>query len=683
MTDVDSLRVEIDGDIGSLKSALDRAERLMSDSTAQIKGQLERMDQTSRQIWSKIGHYGAIGFAAWQGAANFLPGIVSAVRDAGDKMGDLVDASERLGVGVEALQELNFAALDVGLSASDLEGAFDKLAIKAADGDSRFKQLGVSLRNADGSLRSIEDIFGDVVRKAGALTSEQERLAVATDLFGKSAGPKMVLMLNQGGDGIDALRQKARDLGIVMDESLVRQGDEAAKKLEVLAAVMDNQFTQALIELAPIITSVLGGLVELVRDTREEIEAIVNFIERLGNLDIGSARGMSDEEIGALRSDYQRQIEENKARLETADGLQRNFLIEEIRMLEAKLADLDRIMQSRSTEGSAPAPTVPARPVVTLPPAASRTARTSTGDPDAEVRRQAETEQNIAGILREADALQAEAAARGEGAEAYARWRREADLANKVAAYREKLIAALARSEGSVAVDVDAATASYDRALRAADAAAQAMDEGPLQDLKQAFTDAGRDLASTLVGALQGADVDGGEILKRLSGRILELAFQIQLIDPMLKSLGLGSGGSSSGGTDIWGLISQGIGLISGLGGGSYGSGSYTGMEGNYVHRAAGGRVSPDAAYQVGEMGPEIFVPDSPGRILSAQDLRGGGGRGAMQVTHAPTYNIDARGSQMSEAQFRAILEENNRQQAASLRRGFGSYARQYQNERG
>lgn len=151
----------------------------------------------------------------------------------------------------------------------------------------------------------------------------------------------------------------------------------------------------------------------------------------------------------------------------------------------------------------------------------------------------------------------------------------------------------------------------------------------------------------------------------------------------MLKSLGLGSGGSSSGGTDIWGLISQGIGLISGLGGGSYGSGSYTGMEGNYVHRAAGGRVSPDAAYQVGEMGPEIFVPDSPGRILSAQDLRGGGGRGAMQVTHAPTYNIDARGSQMSEAQFRAILEENNRQQAASLRRGFGSYARQYQNERG
>lgn len=71
MADIDSLRVVIDGDIGSLISALDPAERLISDSTAQIKGQLERMDQTSRQIWAKIGHYGALGLGAWQGVAGF------------------------------------------------------------------------------------------------------------------------------------------------------------------------------------------------------------------------------------------------------------------------------------------------------------------------------------------------------------------------------------------------------------------------------------------------------------------------------------------------------------------------------------------------------------------------------------------------------------------------------------
>lgn len=108
----------------------------------------------------------------------FLPGLVSAVRDASDEMGDLVDASERLGIGVETLQELSFAAIDVGLSAADLESAFDKLAIKAADGDSRFKQLGISLRNAVGSLRSIEGIFGDVVRRAGALVYRGVAVAV-------------------------------------------------------------------------------------------------------------------------------------------------------------------------------------------------------------------------------------------------------------------------------------------------------------------------------------------------------------------------------------------------------------------------------------------------------------------------------------------------------------------------
>lgn len=692
MTDVDNLRVEIDGDLGGLKAALDRAERLMDGATAEIKSQLERMDEASRKIWGKVGHYGSTAFSAWALGTQIIPGIVSRVREAGDKMGDLVDASERLGIGVEALQELSFAALDVGLSVGDLDGALDKLAIKAGQGDKIFERLGVSLRNTDGSLRSIGDIFDDVVSKAGALSSEQERLAVATDLFGKAAGPRMVLMLNQGADGVESLRARARELGLVLSETAVHGIDEAAKKLEIISYVIENQATKAFSDLMPVITDLANAVAWMLERLGQGYAVLRSYIVGLDGVPrLRQLREEQNSVLGELDT-VDGYIADTQSTIDAVGpgGDPDNLMAQQLEGFQRQREDVIRRLNAindemLSIQRSLDLPPIdaPEQPTNNLPPPPGAS-RQVTGDPDAEVRRPAETEQTISGILREADALQAEADARGEGADAYAKWRREADLANKVAAYREKLIAALARSEGSVAVDVDAATASYERALRAADAAAQAMDDGPLQDLKQAFTDAGRDLASTLVDALQGADVDGGEILKRLSGRILELALQIQLIDPLLKSLGLGSGGSS-GGTDIFGLISQGIGLISGLGGGStYGPGNYNPSTGMLGHAAVGHPAPrPGNPIWVGEMGREIFVPDSPGRILSAQDLRGGGGRGDVRVTHAPTYNIDARGSQMSEAQFRAILEENNRQQAASLRRSFGGYARQYQNERG
>ena len=56
----------------------------------------------------------------------------------------------------------------------------------------------------------------------------------------------------------------------------------------------------------------------------------------------------------------------------------------------------------------------------------------------------------------------------------------------------------------------------------------------------------------------------------------------------------------------------------------------------------------------VGERGPELFIPNQSGRVLP--NSKSGGG-----MMFAPVTNIDARGSQMSEAQFKLILAENNR----------------------
>ncbi|MDB5620761.1 hypothetical protein [Tardiphaga sp.] len=76
--------------------------------------------------------------------------------------------------------------------------------------------------------------------------------------------------------------------------------------------------------------------------------------------------------------------------------------------------------------------------------------------------------------------------------------------------------------------------------------------------------------------------------------------------------------------------------------------------------RASGGPVSAGQAYVVGENRPELFVPNQSGTIIPQIPTARSGGGGAM--TDARSYSIDARGSQMTEQQFRAILQEHGQQ---------------------
>src|SRR5712664_1043754 len=88
---------------------------------------------------------------------------------------------------------------------------------------------------------------------------------------------------------------------------------------------------------------------------------------------------------------------------------------------------------------------------------------------------------------------------------------------------------------------------------------------------------------------------------------------------------------NASGGGGIFGALFSGLSSI--FGGG----------------KAAGGPVSPGHSYTVGENGPETFYPAVSGSIVP-----NGGSGGKAQII----YQIDARGSSITEEQFRRSLEE-------------------------
>lgn len=71
--------------------------------------------------------------------------------------------------------------------------------------------------------------------------------------------------------------------------------------------------------------------------------------------------------------------------------------------------------------------------------------------------------------------------------------------------------------------------------------------------------------------------------------------------------------------------------------------------------RAAGGEVNPNAAYMVGETGPEVFVPSVPGEIMNQDQMNGMGGG-----IHVTVQQIIANSYAEGQAAARGLYDELN-----------------------
>lgn len=149
---------------------------------------------------------------------------------------EILTQSAVTGISTEALQEYQYAAELVDVSLDTLTSSQTKMirSMDAARHGSKeqaeaFDKLGISVQNADGTLRDAQDVFGDVIDALGAISNETERDAIAMTIFGRSARDLNPL-IKAGSDGLRELTQEAHDVGYVM-------GEEA---LDALGAVDDQ-----------------------------------------------------------------------------------------------------------------------------------------------------------------------------------------------------------------------------------------------------------------------------------------------------------------------------------------------------------------------------------------------------------------------------------------------------------
>ena len=123
-------------------------------------------------------------------------------------------------------------------------------------------QLGITLRDQDGHLRRSEDLLADVADAFARIEDPAERVRLAFKLF-DSEGVALVNLLSDGSGALDQMRERARDLGIVLDEHLVRDAERARTELDTLAQVVSADLTRAALEAAPVIADLSSWLADV------------------------------------------------------------------------------------------------------------------------------------------------------------------------------------------------------------------------------------------------------------------------------------------------------------------------------------------------------------------------------------------------------------------------------------
>ncbi len=154
--------------------------------------------------------------------------------------GQINDMSASIGVGTDALQELRYAAKLNGLGFEEVSQGVRflsrNMAEAAAGSDEAakaFRGLGVRVTDADGRLRPVNDVMNDVADKLAAMPDGAKKTQLAMSAFGRS-GARLIPMLNEGGAGLQGMRDEAHDLGVVLDKETIKSGDEFGDNLDRL-----------------------------------------------------------------------------------------------------------------------------------------------------------------------------------------------------------------------------------------------------------------------------------------------------------------------------------------------------------------------------------------------------------------------------------------------------------------
>lgn len=252
------------------------------------------------------------GFAAVAAAiVKAEKAMISMTKESAAFADNIITLSMQTGQSTQQLQEFAYASELIDVSVDTMQGSLTKLTNNMQDtmngtGNAKasFDELGVSVTNADGSMRSANDVFYETIDALGKVKNETERDAMSMDIFGRSAQDLNPLII-QGSKTLKAYADEAHNMGYVLDdEALSALGavDDAYQRLQKTQEGVKNQLA---VEFAPYLEEFYGDLTTMVKDGGKAIkdsgivDAFGMLLETVGDI-LNPMSDLSNNRVPAL-----------------------------------------------------------------------------------------------------------------------------------------------------------------------------------------------------------------------------------------------------------------------------------------------------------------------------------------------------------------------------------------------
>lgn len=206
------------------------------------------------------------------GAAIAVGGaFVKGVMDVSDYGSEVNDMSQKLNMSAGGFQEWRYILGQSGVDIGVLQGGMKKLSESAVEGSEAFDTLGMSQEEL--ASLSTEELFNKTIEQLSEMEAGNERTKLASDLFGRSA-TELLPILNEGADGIDAMRKQAEDYGLVMSDESVAASDAFGDSASLMEQTLNGMKNRMMGEFLPSLTLVTDGLAKLFTGDMSGLDSI-------------------------------------------------------------------------------------------------------------------------------------------------------------------------------------------------------------------------------------------------------------------------------------------------------------------------------------------------------------------------------------------------------------------------
>ena len=200
--------------------------------------------------------------------------MIDMTKETAEAASEILRLSSVTGQSTDSIQEFDYAAEMIGVSSDRIRDSLKETTNKmqeARDGNeataAAYDKLGVAITDANGNLRSAEDVFYDTIDALGQMENRTERDALAMDLMSESA-QELNPLIDAGSGALKKYAAEAHEMGYVLDNESLTALDNVDNGFHQLEKTTEALKRQMAAEFAPYVT--------------EALEKIREFIQKIG-----------------------------------------------------------------------------------------------------------------------------------------------------------------------------------------------------------------------------------------------------------------------------------------------------------------------------------------------------------------------------------------------------------------